>query len=353
MSIVNESYNKFMTYTTYIDNILYDFRIPCYYYVCPKCNKSYLIPNCQTCNKECERKSYEYSFFNNQLYQKRISANNKAYYVTIIDNFHGKLTGDNKSNNNISYKKYIRQLNKKCILYFNDERIILRNDEDFIENKDSKEIKEDNISAGVDKIIKSNIKAPVMKKENESNDAKLRKEIFNKLKVYDVKFDSKIIDDFLKIHDEYIELRDTLMNFSKGNIYKKLYHIDELLSQCNLFKIDDEIYNNIIEYTNDDDVKLYIELCYMFIHNYIIACSNLPKVKKIIDQYRKTNINIIRDNFLKDDEYDLVFNKLKLVKDVEKFNKNILNEKLSMNKIVDKLKYVKLFSYDVLKVVDE
>jgi hypothetical protein len=340
-----------MTYTTYVNGILHDFRIPCYYYVCPKCNKNYLIPNCicSKCSEKCERKPYEYSFFNNQLYQKRITANNEIYYVTIVDNFLSKITNDNKNNNNISYKGYITCLHKKCSLHFDNECIIIEcnksmKDEDVNVNENKIEIIEN-------KNVQNKI--PLVKKEIKSNDNKLCKKIFNKLKVYDVKFDTKIIDNFLKVHDEYIELHDILINLSKGNIYKNLFGIDELLSQCNLFKVDNESYDGIIEYTNDEDVKLYIELCYMFIHNYVIACSNLPKVKKIIDQYRKTNINIIRNNFLNDDEYDLLFNKLKFVKDVKKFNENVLNEKLSMNKIVDKLKYVKLFSYDVLKVIDE
>lgn len=351
MSTTNESYNKFMTYTARVDNILYDFRIPCYYYVCPKCNKSYLIPNCQNCNKECERKSYEYSFFNNQLYQKRISASNEAYYVTIIDNFRGRLTGDNKSNNNISYKRYIRQLSRKCTLYFNDERIVLKNDDS--EHEDSKEIKEDKISTGVKKMIKSNIKAPMMKTKAESNNEKLCKEIFNKLRVYDVKLDCKVVNNFVDAHSEYNDIRDTLLALSEGNIYKNLYYIDELLAKCNLFKIDTDSYEGLIEYTNDKDVKLFIELCFMFIHAYVVACCNLSSVKKIIDQYRKTNIDVIRNNFLTDNEYDSLFTKLQLEKDARKFDIAVSKENLSTNKIIGKLKYIKLFSYDVLKVIDE
>lgn len=354
-STQNNSY-KFMTYTAYVNDILYDYRIPCYHYVCPQCRKYYIKPNCDKCNIDCEEEPYKYAFFNNQIYQQRISANNgKIYYATVVGQFKCRPTINNNAENSISYRKIIKQLFEKCIFYFDNENIIIIDDKS--KEPEIKEEKHD-ISENVQS-VKSNAKALVLKSKEESEYDKLYDEFDKKLKSYDVKRNPILVDRFIDKEPDYKDYRN-YRQLCEGSIYKQLCDIDELLTKCELFRFGNEEYEQYLEYiekkykTKEDNhrkesAKAFIEFYYMIIHSYVIACSNLPKVRELIKEYQKINENVVK-KFFDSKEIENIMSKLNYEDAARKFDEECHRDKVPLTRIIDRLYYSKSFTYKVLKI---
>ena len=361
---------KFMTYTVSINGILYDYRIPCYHFVCPQCRKSYMKPTCKDCNIDCDQEPYEYEFFNKQVYQKRMAANTgETYYYTIIGNFKNHLTQTNKPHNSISYKRIVKQLHKKCTFYYDKDNIIIKyednddsdeansvedidevlNEDPIEESKVESKIDSEKLSSDVQKLIDSKPKILKVKSKEEREHDRLHDEFSKKLRMYEVKRNSKLADTFIDRQPEYEEFRDTYTRLSKFSIHNVLYYIDQVLANSELFRINSKTYEDYIDDTKDESVKAIIELAYMFIHSYVIACSNLPKVREIIKEYQKTNKKVVSE-FFNEEELKHIFEKLKYEDGAREFNKKVFEEKISVKRVEDRLQYIRLFSYEVMKV---
>ena len=350
---------KYMIYSTYADNILCDYFIPCYHYYCNNCDKHSNRIICDTCKNECELKSYEYAFFNNQLYQERINYKTyEPFYITVIDNYKSKISYGDKSNNTLTYRSITKQLYKKCRITFKDEHIVIVNDNDNVINNEtekSNELKQEEMSAKIEEIIKLNPKPPVPKpKSIEPTDSrrKLYNKINEKLKTLDINRNIKIVKRFLNNKD-YEHLREAFTKFCDGFIYKHIYYIDKMFKECDLFKITTDLYDSLMNSINDTDVKSFVEVSYMFIHAYVLACSNLPKVRDLITKNQKIDKTIMNEFFTDEELKFIMDTKLNYENKFEVFEQDTATAKLNTSKIVDKLIYIKLFSFDVLGVIDE
>jgi len=357
MSAIN---SKYMIYATYVDNILYNFHIPCYKYTCPTCKVTWDNETCSICSGECLKEPYVYAFFNNQVYQKRINnATNEVYYVTVVNHFLRTLSSTNWGDNTISYKRYVKQLYKKCTFYFENERVIVVKEpkpapKPIVPNVMVKPIVPI-VGKNPKPIVGKNPK-PIVPKPAPKVLPTSKAPAFNKSKTdlakilmpYDITNSYYCAERFFKDHeDEYPkDIQDSFKYVCDISVYKRIEAFDYMINNWGLFKVSTELYNDIIESVNDDDVKHFVEFCFMAVNNYVKACCNLPKVREIIKKNKDSN-------YFTKEEVDQIMTKLANEDAVRIFAKYAKSEIKSTMKIVDKLKYIKLFSYEILKEVDE